>query len=281
MTAHPIPRTAVITIAHGRHEHWWLQRRSLQRSLPSPDLHVLIAMDDPALAEATRARDSAVLVREIPRAPEGLPLAAARNLGAATAVENGADVLVFLDVDCLAHPRLVEGYARATEAGATNDRLLSGPVTYLPPPPAGGYDLDALSALDQPHPARPAPALGEVELGGSYDLFWSLSFALDRRTWERIGGFSDEYVGYGGEDTDFAQRARGAGVEMAWIGDARAYHQHHPVHRPPVEHLDDILRNARIFQKRWGWWPMTGWLEEFERMGLITARADGTDWDRT
>jgi len=48
---------------------------------------------------------------------------------------------------------------------------------------------------------------------------------------------------------------------LGWVGGARAYHQHHPVSSPPVEHLDDILRNGRLFHERWGEWPMTGWLE--------------------
>ncbi|WP_425466922.1 galactosyltransferase-related protein [Rarobacter faecitabidus] len=55
-----------------------------------------------------------------------------------------------------------------------------------------------------PHPARPAPAPGEIVAGGSYDLFWSLTFALSSATWQRIGGFDEGYCGYGGEDTDFA-----------------------------------------------------------------------------
>ena len=62
------------------------------------------------------------------------------------------------------------------------------------------------------------------------------------------------------------------------MGGARAYHQHHPVSSPPVEHLDDILRNGRLFHERWGEWPMAGWLEEFERRGLV-RREDG-HWTR-
>jgi hypothetical protein len=56
---------------------------------------------------------------------------------------------------------------------------------------------------------------------------------------------------------------------MGWIGDARAYHQWHPVSRPPVEHLDDIVRNAEIYRARWGTTPMLGWLEAFEDRGLV------------
>ena len=57
---------------------------------------------------------------------------------------------------------------------------------------------------------------------------------------------------------------------------ARAYHQHHPVSSPPVEHLHDVLRNGRLFCDRWGEWPMRGWLEQFERRGLV--RRDGAEW---
>lgn len=113
-------------------------------------------------------------------------------------------------------------------------------------------------------------------MGGDPNLFWSLSFALHRDVWLRSGGFCEEYVGYGAEDTDFGSQAVAAGLDLAWTGSARAYHQHHPTKSPPVDHLDDILRNGRIFRRRWGRWPMTGWLEEFERLGLVVC--DGDDW---
>jgi GT2 family glycosyltransferase len=200
-----------------------------------------------------------------------LPLAAARNLGATTALGLGVDTLVFLDVDCLPGPDAIGAYADAASRPGTRERLLCGPVTYLPPAPAAGYSLEHLAEADAPHPARPAPAPGEIELGGPHELFWSLSFALHGDTWRRIGGFCERYTGYGGEDTDFAFTARAHGVDLAWIGSARAYHQHHPVHSPPTEHLDDILRNARVFHARWGEWPMRGWLDAFEQQGLVRA----------
>ena len=79
-------------------------------------------------------------------------------------------------------------------------------------------------------------------------------------------------------DTDFGQRARAAGVDLARVGGADAFHQHHAVSRPPVEHVDDILRNGCVFQDRWGWWPMEGWLGEMEALGLV--RRDGVGWVR-
>jgi len=267
-------RTALITIAHGRHEHWARQCDAVARSARPADDRILVAMGDPDLEARTRAERPGVKVVALGVDGSDLPLARARNLGAATALARGADVLVFLDVDCLPGRDLIAAYTDAAADPATTGDLLSGPVTYLPPAP-GGYDLDALPLLDAPHPARPAPAPGEVRRGGDPDLFWSLSFALAADTWRRIGGFCEQYVGYGGEDTDFGRTAAERGIGMAWIGAARAYHQHHEVERPPVRHLDAILRNGAIFHSRWGRWPMTGWLDAFADRGLVEHTADG------
>ncbi|MTB89090.1 glycosyltransferase family 2 protein [Aeromicrobium senzhongii] len=268
---------AVITVVHGRHEHLTAQHRSLSASTRCPDDRVVVAMGDPRLHDWAPTGAPAPRVLPIDVGPQGLPLAAARNLGAQTAIDRGADVLVFLDVDCLAAPTLVADYAEAVTAEP--QRLWCGPVTYLPPAPAGGYPLADLESWDDPHPARPAPAAGERIRGGDPDLFWSLSFALHRDTWARIGGFCEQYVGYGGEDTDFAQCAVAAGLELGWTGAARAFHQHHPVERPPIRHLDDILRNGAIFRRRWGRWPMQGWLDAFAERGLVERHGD--DWVRT
>jgi GT2 family glycosyltransferase len=253
-------RTAIVTIAH-----------------VAFDEQVVVAIADPAFETvARRVRDTPTRVIHLDAHAEGLPLAAARNAGARAALGAGADLLIFLDVDCLPGPELVGGYVDAATADATRGALLCGPVTYLDPPGPTGYELELLDDYDSPHPARPAPRRGETLLGGPHELFWSLSFALDASNWARIGGFCEDYVGYGGEDTDFGQRARSSGVPLAWVGDARAYHQHHPTTDPPVQHLDAILRNAAVFESLWGWWPMQGWLDGFERAGLIEREAAGT-----
>ena len=93
-----------------------------------------------------------------------------------------------------------------------------------------------------------------------------------------MGGFSPAYRRSGGEDTGFGQKAARAGAPRAWAGGPHPSHQSHPVSNPPVEHLDDILTNAALFHQRWGWWPMRGWLDEFERMGLVQYDADERRW---
>ncbi|MCS0638436.1 galactosyltransferase-related protein [Streptomyces sp. LP05-1] len=261
-------RIAVITLVAGRHRHLALQQRGLAASARRPDHYVVVAVDDPAVAGVVRGREPEADVLAMGRDAGRLPLAAARNAGADRALEAGADLLVFLDVDCVPGPALAGRYAEAARLSG-DGALLCGTVAHLPPPPPRGYRLDALPHLAPPHPGRPVPGDGEVLTGGDHRLFWSLSFAVTAATWRRTGGFCERYTGYGGEDTDFARTAAARGVDLWWVGGAPAHHQYHPVSRPPVEHLDDILRNGGIFRDRWGSWPMEGWLRDFARLGLV------------
>lgn len=258
-------RTAVVTVAHGRHAHLALQREMLGRSAEPVEDYLVVALDDEELATSLADRTDVTVLTHGP-GRHGLPLAAARNAGAAEALRRGAELVIFLDVDCLPDPALV-GYYQAA-AARDEPALLCGPVVYLPRPGASGYDLEGLHRYAV-HPARPAPAPGQVQLDGDPRLFWSLSFAVTRETWLRTTGFCPDYEGYGAEDTDFAFAARDAGTSVTWVGGATAYHQWHPTQSPPVAHLEDIVRNAAIFAGRWGWWPMEGWLDAFTDQGLV------------
>lgn len=266
----------VITVAAGRHDHLRRQLDGLRRSARQPDGYVVVAIDDPEIS-AVCGQDARVVA--CPRQDGRLPIARARNLGADNAMRHGADLLIFLDVDCIPGVHLIDCYAAAESAEPAKPALLSGPVTYLPPPPAGGYDLAALDTATNPHPARPMPPAGTTaEL--DYALFWSLSFAVPVSGWTRIGGFCTDYTGYGAEDTDFARRAQAAGVRAIAVGGAHAYHQWHPGGDPPLQHLDDILRNGRIFRSYWGEWPMAGWLAGFRDLGLVEHDPETDDWRR-
>ncbi|RFA11284.1 glycosyltransferase [Subtercola boreus] len=223
------------------------------------------------------AIDGVTVIHQPPGAA-GLRLARGRNAGAAAAIDGGADVLVFLDADCLPGPGLLQRYAEA--AAEHLESVLCGPVTYLPDGviPSGHADFEANT---RPHPARPNLPAGETRAATAdeYRLFWSLSFACTAELWRRVGGFDEVYEGYGAEDTDYASKLRAADVELRWVGGAHAYHQYHPTTSPPWQHLDDILRNGALYRRRWGSWPMQGWLEAFADAGAIELRGD--QWQRT
>jgi GT2 family glycosyltransferase len=264
---------ALVTPAYGRPAHLALQVAGAASSVRPASQHVIVSDSAPDLPPSPGAPHRSFV--PVPRTPGPLPIAEARNLGADHALESGADLLIFLDVDCVPGPDLIACYESA--AARRPDALLSGPVVYLPPPPPGGYRLSQLPQMGHPHPARPAPEPGQLE-PLSHTLFWSLSFAVTAGTWNRIGGFHGAYRGYGGEDTDFAQTALSRGVEHVAVGGAVAYHQWHPTQDPPTQHLTDIVRNAAIFNRRWGWWPMRGWLDAFARDRLIIWDPLSKEW---
>lgn len=286
--------TALLTIVSGRHEHLRGQLLGLAASTAAPDWHVVVAMGDDGIRdvvdEVPAAPGTRRVVLDVPVPEDGeLPLARARNTAAAAALDRGADLLVFLDVDCVPSPGLLAGYVRAARdpavRAAPGPVLLCGPVAYLPPGVRvrSRADLARLPGAAAPHPARPAPPPGQVVPAdpSQWWLFWSLSFAVPAADWTRFGGFCEEYRGYGGEDTDVAATVRSLGGALFWVGGAGAHHQHHPVQDPPVHHLAAIVRNAGVFHRRWGWWPMTGWLEEFRAAGLADYDAATRIWSVT
>lgn len=285
---------AVLTLAHRRHDHLRGQVAGLATGERLPDVHVVAAMDDPDIAAVAReawlaapAREDGVnpdgvelVVVELPADGRGLPLAEARNLAAMAATSRGADDLVFLDVDCIPGPGTVATYAEQLAAPHTPDvrrpAVLCGDVAYLPPLPDGqdgwadprGGGLARLLEAGEHRADRVRLAPGERRVEPDLTRFWSLSFALTAADFWAAGGFCPDYVGYGGEDTDFAQAVGARGGSLSWVGGATAYHQHHASASPPLQHLDAVVRNAGVFHDRWGWWPMEGWLEGFRERGL-------------
>jgi hypothetical protein len=268
--------TAIVTLAsrarleHRRRQGEWI------RAVAPDCIRVVVHLDDTLDRVLDHAGDGSL---HVPPGPDGMRLAAGRNRGAREAIARGADLLCFLDVDCLPHPALIPTYETAASAMSGEIALLCGPVTYLQDgaTPEGPAEADRFLS---PHAARPAPAPGVVRAGtdAEWDLFWSLSFACTPASWAAIGGFDERYEGYGGEDTDFAWRARSAGAALHWVGGAHALHQYHPTTKPPWQHLDDILRNGRLFASTWGRWPMLGWIEAFAEAGAV-ENVDG-DWRR-
>jgi hypothetical protein len=150
------------------------------------------------------------------------------------------------------------------------DGLLMGEVMYLPGgATAPGLDFEAFARVAVRHSDRRGPPAEGIERCADYRCFWSLNFAMRRDRFLASGGFDERYAGYGGEDTDFGKALDGAGVPIAWIRGGLAYHQYHPHHMPPVHHLDSVVRNAQLFETKWGYRTMGHWLHAFRLMGLI------------
>ncbi len=251
---------SVLTLARGRAVQLDRLVEGLCRQDVPPDRLVIAFMQ--ADAPVLPPTPFPVSLVQVPGEP--MPLAAARNR-AAEAAENG--LLIFLDVDCIPAPGLVAAFVSASQQ---RDGLLLGDVHYLP---AGGADADRspahLDAIAARHPARPDLQAGEVRAEPDHGALWGLSFALPASLWRQAGGMDERYCGYGAEETDFAARLARLGTPVHWVADARAWHQHHPVYIPPLQHFDHIIRNAILFHGLWGRWCMEYWLGQFREMGLV------------
>src|SRR2546430_8231833 len=225
-------RCAVITLVAGRHSHLQLQRTGLLAGTLRPDRYIVVTMQDGAVRNLLDEQAPRVDIVETTRHAGALPLARARNLGAQQAMSAGADLLIFLDVDCVPGPMLVSRYAQHA-AQEMRPGLLCGPVSYLPPPPLSGYRLSSLPELGRPHPARPVPPETGALAGGDHALFWSLSFAVHAALWRDLGGLCEEDIGHGAEDNQFRPNPPNPGLALTWGGGAGAYPPYQPHPDPP------------------------------------------------
>ena len=256
-----LPNVSLLTIVRGRRAHLHNLLRGVRRMTDHPLELIIIFMNEDVPTDLPQA--GTVLVTERLDDPDPLPLARARNRAAELA---RGEVLLFLDVDCIPgenYARDLAGFVRQSEG------LVMGDAHYLPrDSQRNDWTEKDLDKAAEPHPRRPHLDTGELRPTDQYHLFWSLTFGCYATTFQKIGGFDESYVGYGGEDTDFAFRARRAGVPF-FLADARCYHQHHSTCTPPVNNLENIVTNSRLFHEKWGAWPMEGWLAAFRSMGLV------------
>lgn len=262
---------SVLTLIRGRQSHFDHLVAGLRAQHCQPDELVVAHMQpDPPKCP----NDLPFAVRFVEVKGENLPLARARNAAAKTAI--GA-VLAFLDVDCIPDRSFVQ---RAREASSEKaDGVFLPEVRYLPATDTGWLcgelpDYEKLSRTAERHPAKPSLAGHAIETIDDYGELWGLSFILQRDAWNAAGGMDENYVGYGGEETDFAERLRESGAHLFWMGGTICYHQHHTIYRPPLQHFDAIICNARRFRERWDKWCMDYWLDDFERRGLVKRSAE-------
>jgi GT2 family glycosyltransferase len=251
---------SVCTIGHGRADHLVNLVEGLRRQTVGP-AELVIAVMQPQRYDLP---ETDFPIRQILLGNGGLALAAARNTAARTAT---GEKIAFLDIDCIPSPTFVADYGRLLDRG---EALLMGEVLYLPSgATAGGIDFSRFDQIAVRHSERAGPP--EEPLGDctDYRCFWSLNFALHRSAFDRVGGFDERYVGYGGEDTDFGRMVASSGLPLKWARGGLVYHQYHPHHMPPVHHIDSVIANASLFAEKWGHYTMEHWLHCFELMGLV------------
>lgn len=263
-------KISVLTLTRNRGEFLINLLEGLSRSSRLPDECIVVHMNEPAepLGSWNFPCEHYSYSSEI-----ALPLPHARNRAAEL---TQGDILIFLDVDCIPAHDMVAAYEHACEQAP--DAVLMSQVNYLNKEATIDWSIEnteeCLRSQSKPHPKRDIDPIAPLIAESNYGLFWSLSFALTRTMFEQLGGFSDCYPSYGAEDTDFAWKARAAGVPLLWAPDSVVYHQWHTSSVPPTHNFESIIYNARVFYKRWAEWPMGSWLSVFVEKGYI-------DWTPT
>ena len=255
---------SVCTIYAKRKLHLQNLVKGLIQSSVYPDELVIVCMNDrlPDLPQTPFKIATATINTD----NNTLPVAAARNKAAAVARGNK---LIFLDVDCISDRDLVSNFNYHLKR---EDALYSGSVRYLNRDwHSHDWTYASLEQQSAFHRLQGTAPEEKEKRPHPYELFWSLNFGIKKQTFENLGGFDERYDGYAGEDTDLAFTARSRHLPHYKIA-ALAYHQFHNSYTPPLNHLADIVRNARVFYNKWQILPMDKWLKQFTELGYIELK---------
>ena len=225
----PQPVRIAVVIPH------YQQQRELELTLAALELQdhpldlVEVVVADDGSAEPPRVPESSLRITVVRQEDRGFRAAAARNLGAA---QTEADVLCFLDADTVPEPSYLRRISRlpsmlpdALVVGRRRHADLTGwTAQRLPSWWAGDA---APRVLEEPRwlsdEYRATCDLLRID-HRSYRYVISSVMCCSRDLFVDVGGFDESFVGYGGEDWEFAHRAVVNGAVLHHARDAVAWH---------------------------------------------------------
>jgi glycosyltransferase involved in cell wall biosynthesis len=186
----------------------------LGQTLAHGDYEIVVAdsRSTDGTAEYIASLDAGGRIRHIPGDYGGR--ASARNAGIATA---RAPVVLFTDADIIAAPDLLERHAAGHAASAKRIAIV-------------GCELQVKSLddyrmqRDQPATRKPLHPPGRNRLSWLYFLTGNAS--VRREDLLAVGGFDEDFTGYGHEDLELGYRLQKAGVELRYDAGAVNYHWH-------------------------------------------------------
>lgn len=287
--AHVPGTIAVLTMTRGRHSQLLAQVDGLSVGAQAPRVHCVISMGDRELTRGRLPLETdrwTTIVKPVQTDRRALPISAARNLAASLAVEEGADVLVFVDDTVIPGSHTLERLAEVvaqpdvvhTVPGEAGEHDVTAPVVWRAPvrelPPVEdevlGYPLGRLDEIAARGEQVDSPSLvpGQQAVDARWHLFRGECFAMSATDFEASGGFCTDYTGDGLQDADFAEVVRRAGGTLVWVGGADAYRQ-------PTEPVEPELqaryaaRHVETWRERWEAEPEHPWLDRLREQGLL------------
>jgi peptidoglycan/xylan/chitin deacetylase (PgdA/CDA1 family)/glycosyltransferase involved in cell wall biosynthesis len=232
-----VTRFSIVIPTHQRRETVVRMVRALARQ-ELDDYEAIVAVDGSTDGTAAALRDLSLPFPLKVVEQDNLGAGAARNAGAAAAE---GEILLFLDDDMEADPRLLLEHDRSHREGAD---VVLGDLPLHPDSPhnllswgVGLWASDRRKRLTSPG----------AEIGMSDLLTGQIS--VGRSTYEEMGGFDGEMTRgglFGGEDTDFGYRVARDGLRMVFNPDAITY-QYYDV--DPALYLRRVREAARSGQE--------------------------------
>lgn len=226
------------------------------QDFPVDDWEVIIVDDGSAVPAARTALPFGLANLKVVRLDPGRGRGGARNHGIRSA---RGEVVLMLDGDSYAAPDLLRRHAefhrgsdpaasrvllgnRFEPSWATVNRLLAGDAT----PPALAIEQDVRQSLF----GVAVSAIGTSRIPWAYCFTHTLS--VRRRDLQAVGGFDEEFEGWGYEDMDLGYRLFTAAGRPAgqFVQDPAAYSFTVPHYRDHARQDVEEQRNAEVFRRK-------------------------------
>jgi glycosyltransferase involved in cell wall biosynthesis len=272
-----------------------------RQSYPADDYEVIVIDDGSTddTAERLRANDYPFrLVYERLEGVEGFCPARPRNRGLSLA---SGDVAIFLDADILCSSRLVSHhlaahpnaeFARAVIGytyGFPADPADRTPDVMKPPPPNGLLErLPELLAREPRHwgDGREQIYASSRDLRDHFmpwQVFWTNNVSVPRQLALEVGGFDEQFVGWGIEDVEFAYRLFCRGTSFTVCRDAWGVHYPHASDHQDRRAAEMEVNCRRLIRKHpnpqlelsvWAWDAAMPMWNALEQLRLNPPRVD-------
>ncbi|HEX6702177.1 MAG TPA: glycosyltransferase, partial [Gaiellaceae bacterium] len=191
-----------------------VQALAAQEGAPPFEVVVVVDGSDDGTAEALRGLATPFPLSVVEQPNAGRP--AACNRGAAAA---SGELLLFLDDDMEAHPRLLAEHDRSHREGA--DAVIGHLPLHPDSPPS--FLAEAVGAWAEQRREAMRQRGGRVELQD----FVTGQMSIRRDVFTSVGGFDTYFTRpYGGEDLDLGRRLAAAGHTLAFNGDAISWQRY-------------------------------------------------------
>jgi len=210
------PRFSVVIPTYQRRDVVVSSVRALAAQEDAPPFEVVVVVDGSVdgTADALRALETPFPLSVVEQPNAGRP--AACNRGAAAA---SGELLLFLDDDMEAHPRLLAEHDRSHREGA--DAVIGHLPLHPESPP--GFLATAVGTWAEQRAQAIERRGGKVELGE----FVTGQMSVRRDVFLRLGGFDTYFTRpYGGEDLDLGRRLAADGRTLAFNADAISWQRY-------------------------------------------------------